>query len=193
MAPSKHKVEQQQLPEASFWPKHATPEGRFTDSLSKKKNKLFINMFSGSLERPGCWMHPAYDDAYVLIMGTALKIAETCTVGLLHVIVFVMTHIGWYTVRVLICHRTTIEQESIFSHPDQKFGQHDRYTDIHQVRSAQWEEVCRNLLFVYAILGCDTTSRLSAFGKAIGLAKLIKNRRLPNRQRFSTLGVAPSR
>ena len=49
------------------------------DFLSNKKNKQhFIYMFSGYLERSGCQVHHAYGDVDVLIVSTALKVAETC-------------------------------------------------------------------------------------------------------------------
>ena len=42
--------------------------------------------------------------------------------------------------------------------------------DISEVRGQLGEQVCRDILFVHAILGCDTTSRLFGFGKATALS-----------------------
>jgi hypothetical protein len=45
--------------------------------------------------------------------------------------------------------------------------------DIQKAQSELGDQVCRDLLFVHAMLGCDATSRLFGFGKAVGL-KLIQ-------------------
>ena len=41
-----------------------------------------------------------------------------------------------------------------------------------KVKDQLGEEVCRDLLFLHAITGCDTTSRLYGVGKATALKKL---------------------
>ena len=46
--------------------------------------------------------------------------------------------------------------------------------DIGEVRGKLGEEVCRNLLFVHAILGYDKTSRLFGFGKATAFSLIQK-------------------
>ena len=45
---------------------------------------------------------------------------------------------------------------------------------MNAVRGILGEMVCKNILFVHAFLGCDTTSRVFGVGKAAGL-KLIKD------------------
>ena len=37
------------------------------------------------------------------------------------------------------------------------------------------QDVCNNILFIHAILGCDTTSRLHGIGKGTSLKKFCEN------------------
>ena len=50
-----------------------------------------------------------------------------------------------------------------------------RLMDIAHVCSQLGEQVCRNILFIHAIIGCDTTSRLFGFGKTASLTLLQKD------------------
>ena len=49
----------------------------------------------------------------------------------------------------------------------------DRCIGVSSIRNKLGENICGNILFVHAFLGCDTTSRLFGIGKAAGL-KLVK-------------------
>ena len=44
-------------------------------------------------------------------------------------------------------------------------GQHKRWLPIHEYAKCLGEEICRVLLFWYAITGCDTVSAFSCRGK----------------------------
>ena len=44
--------------------------------------------------------------------------------------------------------------------------------DIKKTVSAPGPEICSSILFVHAVLGCDTTSRLFAIGKGAALKKI---------------------
>jgi hypothetical protein len=97
----------------------------------------------------------------------ALKVAETCDT----VVVADDTDL-----MILLCHHAISNHKKLYFHPEAKSGQQQPYMDnmdIHKARSELGDQVCRDLLFVHAILGCDTTSRLFGFGKAVGL-KLIQ-------------------
>mgnify|MGYP000119659721 CR=1 FL=1 len=45
--------------------------------------------------------------------------------------------------------------------------------DTHKLQKHLGADVCQNILFIHAILGCDTTSKVYGFGKCVGL-KLFK-------------------
>ena len=135
------------------------------DILASKTNKQkFINMLSSSLEKSGCEVHQADGDADIVIVAHALKSAETCDT----IVVGDDTDL-----MILLCHHATSNHKKLYFHPEAKSGQQRRYMDIHKARSELGDQVCRDLLFVHAMLGCDTTSRLFGFGKAVGL-KLIQ-------------------
>ena len=46
---------------------------------------------------------------------------------------------------------------------------------VKAAQSSLGKNVCDNILFVHAILGCDTTSRLYGVGKATGLKLITDN------------------
>lgn len=136
--------------------------------LTNKRNKQhFINMLSSYLEKSGCEIRHADGDADVLIVSTALKAAETCDTILTGDDTDLM---------ILLCHHANSNHKKIFFHPEPKSGQNERYMDIHQAQSVVGDELCQSILFAHAILGCDTTSRVFGFGKAVGLKLLQKNK-----------------
>ena len=120
--------------------------------------QIFVNLFGAHLERANCKVHHARDDADLVIVTTTLQVSQTNDTVL----------VGDDTdlIVLLLYHSTADCPNKIFFKPEPKGGCPVRYMDIAEVRGNLGEEICRNLLFVRAILGCDTTSRMFGFGKA---------------------------
>jgi len=120
--------------------------------LSNKENKQrFINLLGKHLEMAGCDVHHAKGDADLLIVKTALVVAKkgwTILVG------------SDTDLLVLLIHYTTKKHKNIYFQPQAKAGSPIRYLDIKKLQKTLGEKVCRNILFLHAVLGCDTTSRL---------------------------------
>ena len=131
--------------------------------LSNKDNKQrFIKLLSKHLEHVGCETHHAKGDADVIIVQTAVQSAssrQTILVG------------DDTDLIVLLCFHTTDDICDIFFRPELKTGtkKNPRCWNIKHVQNVLGEDVCQNLLFTHAILGCDTTSRLFGLGKGLAL------------------------
>ncbi|KAJ8031936.1 hypothetical protein HOLleu_25305 [Holothuria leucospilota] len=72
---------------------------------------------------------------------------------------------------VLLCFHTTEDSLDIFFIPEGKTGtkKQSRCWNIKHVQKVLGEDVCQNILFTHAILGCDRTSRLYRLGKGLSL------------------------
>ena len=57
----------------------------------------------------------------------------------------------------------------IYFHPSPKSHRETVYWDIHMLQKHLGSDVCQNILFILANLGCDTTSKLYEYGKGVGL------------------------
>ena len=136
--------------------------------LSNKDNKQrFIKLLSDRLEEVGCTTHHADGDADVLIVQTAVQSADrrkTILVG------------DDTDLLVLLCFLVKHGSHEIFFRPELKAGakKNSRCWNIKQVQGVLRRSTCNNLLFVHAILGCDTTSRVFSIGKGLAL-KLIRS------------------
>jgi hypothetical protein len=72
---------------------------------------------------------------------------------------------------LLICH-TNLESYDLFFQPEpKKSTTNPRVWSIKAVTHNLGFSVCTHILFMYAILGCDTTSRLYGIGKGAALKK----------------------
>ena len=102
-----------------------------------------------------------YGDADFVIVSVALQFAETSeTIVVGYASDFCIIMQALFT----IC-STSIQR--------QRQGNSRGTWIIHRAKAKLREQVCQHLLFVHTILGCDTTSRLFGFRKAI-LLKLIQ-------------------
>jgi len=61
---------------------------------------------------------------------------------------------------VLLLYHAWVELNDIFFHPEPKKGALMKSLSVKAAWSSLGKNVCDNILFVHAILGCDTTSRL---------------------------------
>ena len=118
----------------------------------------FITFLGNELEKRGCNVHHSNADADTLIVTTTLKSAETKPTVLVgddtDLLVLLLAHVD-------TCH------EPVFFAPEPKKRQkkQSRIWDIHFLKHKLGNVLCRRLLFVHAISGCDTTSRLFGLAK----------------------------
>lgn len=71
---------------------------------------------------------------------------------------------------VLLCHHIKPDSLPLFM-VSQKLNMKHPIWNIGEMSSQLGEECCRCLPFMYALCGCDTTSRLSNIGKRVVLKK----------------------
>ena len=135
--------------------------------LTNKENKQrFIVFLSEKLERAGCTVHHARHDADVLIVQTAIAYArmkDTVLVG------------DDTDLLVRLLHYADLNAHELFFAPEPKqTTKAVRIWCIKQTKELLGPKVCDHLLFIHAILGCDTTSHLFGIGKGLALKK-VKN------------------
>ena len=135
------------------------------DFLNNTTNKQrFINLLAAKLKREGCSIHHAVSDADVLIVQTAVESAS-------HMNTIV---IGDDTdLLILLCYHADLNSHDLFMIPEPKRNsKKNRTWNIKQIKHKLGGVVCTNLLFVHAILGCNTTSRVFGLGKGAALRKV---------------------
>ena len=135
------------------------------DFLNNKANKQrFIHYLSDKLERAGCSIDQATHDADVLIVQTAVASAQTKDTVL----------IGDDTdLLILLLHHVKMDAHELFMAPEPKQStKRKRVWCIKQSRELLGPKLCDHLLFVHAIAGCDTTSRLFGLGKGVAVKKI---------------------
>ena len=146
----------------------------FTDEmkLSQKKDEFlsnshnkqrFVNLLGEYLQRHGCVVHHARGDADLLIVTTAVQCAKLTTTVL----------VGDDTdLIVLLCFYVDMEAHDLFMYSQSKSSSHiSRVWNIKSVREKLGCNVCEAILFIHAVGGCDTTSRLYGIGKGTPLKK----------------------
>ena len=132
--------------------------------LANKTNKQkFINMLGDQLENSKCKVHHASGDADLLIVQKAVESAAMVNTVL----------VGDDTnLLILLCYHTSLDSHSILFRPEpKKTTKTPRLLDIKAVKKQLSPEVCSHILFLHAVLGCDTTSHLYGIGKGTSLKK----------------------
>ena len=126
--------------------------------LANPKNKQpFINMLSRFLQEENCPTYHAEGDADVLIVKTAVESARERNTVL----------VGDDTdLLVLLCFYTRSDSFDLYFKPEPKANSRRRVWNMKKVKEQLGDDVCHDLLFLHAILGCDTTSRVHGIGKA---------------------------
>ena len=116
----------------------------------------------------GCTTINAKEDADVLIVQTALELANTCDVVLIGEDTYLL---------VLLCYHADIHSNRIYlkSESKQAVARKIRVWDITKTKIVLGEEICRLLPALHAMTGCDTTSRLFGIGKGAALKMLISS------------------
>ena len=135
------------------------------DFLSNKENKQrFLGLLGEHRAMRGCEIAHATVDADVPIVQAAVTVPDTGEAVL----------VGDDTdLLVLMIHLADGNKHNIDIRPEPKKRGALRCIGVSAIRNKLGENICRNILFVHAFLGCDTTSRLFGIGKAAGL-KLVK-------------------
>jgi len=137
--------------------------------LSNPINKqLFINLLSSQLRDSGYNTLHASGDADLQIVTAAVTLSQSSPTIL----------VGDDTdLLILLCYHAKDALHDIFFKPESKSGskKSGRIWNIKKVRGSLGEAVCDNILFLHAILGCDTTSRVHGLGKGIALKRFQKD------------------
>ena len=103
-------------------------------------------------------------DSDVSIVQAAVTVSDSCEAVL----------VGDDTdLLVLLIHLADGNKHNIYFRPEPRKGGALRCIGVSSIRNKLGENICVNVLFINAFLGCDTTSRLHGIGKAAGL-KLVK-------------------
>ena len=142
--------------------------GKKQDFLSNKKNKQnFIMLLAEHLRQYGCPTEHAPADADLLIVQTAISIAEKTS----SLTVLVADDTG---ILVLLCFHSSTTIQNLFLRPEPRHGvkKEPRCWDVLVLIFTLGPQVCNNMLFVHAFLGCDTTSHIHSFGKGVALRLL---------------------
>jgi len=139
--------------------------GKREDFLSNKENKhRFIGLLRDHLERQGCLTEQATADADLLIVQTAVTASE-CTPS-------PTVLVGDDTdLLVLLCFHSKSTTANLYFRPEPKHGAKHlpKCWSIALLRTALGPEVYNNVLFMHAVLGCDTTSGIYGIGKKAAL------------------------
>ena len=104
-------------------------------------------------------------DADLLIVETAIESAETDQTVL----------IGEDT--DLLCHYASTEAHDIYFKSDQRRTAKTaaKVWSVKETKLKLGSELCNHILFIHAILGCDTTSSVYGLGKGLALKKYLKD------------------
>ena len=104
--------------------------------------------------------HHAHGFADLLIVKTAIESAQTKTTVL----------VGDDTdLVVLLCYHIPEDGHDLYFRPEPKANARGaRVWHVRKVKEQLGTDLYKNLLFLHAVSGCDTTSRLYGVGKAIG-------------------------
>ena len=132
--------------------------------LANKENKQrFINMLSTKLAEKSCTTYHASGDADLLIVQKSVESASAVNTVL----------IGDDTdLLILLIYHASLDSCSLFLKPEpKKSTKNSRIWNIHAVKKQLGPDTCSSILFLHAILGCDTTSQPYGIGKGNSLKK----------------------
>ena len=133
------------------------------DATNKQR---FIALLGEQLSKNNCTVYYAKSDADFIIVQKAVETAENSNT----VIVGDDTDL-----LVLLIYHTKLNHNEIFFIPEPKKNSKCRIWNVKQVKTELGSFVCKHILFLHAMLGCDTTSRLFRIGKGTILKKFKAN------------------
>ena len=132
--------------------------------LSSKVNKSrFVEQLAELLSRKGISVLKASGDADLLIVKTGIKLSLMRTT----IVIADDTDI-----LVLLLHYCTASVFPLFMKSEPKKGKGGKLWDIKFIRESLGNEICDNILFGHAFVGCDTTSKPFGIGKTVTLKLL---------------------
>lgn len=119
------------------------------------------------LETAGCATDHAKGGADVLIVQTTIESVKSKDTVL----------IGDDTdLLVLLIHYADMDAHKVIFAPEPKANsKKNKIWDIQKTKLALGVYVCSCILFVHAVLGCDTASRVFGFGKGLALKNILAN------------------
>ena len=119
--------------------------------LNQQNKQKFIYLMDAHLHASGIETLHAPADADFLIVNTAVRMASEYNTIV----------IGEDTdLLVLLCYHADIVNNQLFLQ-----GRNGKFVNIPAVQDSLGKEICSNLLFIHAVLGCDTVSKPSGLGK----------------------------
>lgn len=132
--------------------------------LSNRQNKQrFIFMSSEELQNKNCETHHASGDADPLIVQKAVQSADITNTVLVG---------DDADLLVLLCYHVSLESHDLFFCPEPKKNtMKHRVWNIKATKKMLGTDICKHILFLQAVLGYDTTSRLHGIGKGASLKK----------------------
>ena len=136
--------------------------------LANKSNKQsFINMLSRYLQQVNCQVYHSTENADLLTLNKAVERSRTMDTVL----------VGDDTDLLnLLCNHADLDLFDLFFQPEPKANSTKcRSWEIKSVNEKLGQEICPHILFIHAISGCDTTSRLYGIGKGLSLKKLVSD------------------
>ena len=86
---------------------------------------------------------------------------------------------------VLLCYYYSVTSCDLVFKPEPKANARRRVWAMKRVKTKLGEDVCANIFFIHALLGCDTNSRIFGNGKGAALKKF------PNSSTAHTSGSKP--
>ena len=130
-----------------------------THSTNKQR---FIDFLGKVLRLSGCQVFHSKLDADLFIVLKAVESAKTMKTVL----------VGDDTdLLVLLLYHAELQSFDLYFAPEPKKNSKCRTWDIKKVKAKLGSLICSHILFLHAMLGCDTTSRLYNIGKATILKK----------------------
>ena len=79
---------------------------------------------------------------------------------------------------ILLCYHAELDVLDLFFQPESNANSKRRFWNIKSVKEKLGQEICRHILFIHAISGCDTTSGLYSICKDLPLKKFLSDTHL---------------
>ena len=121
-------------------------------------------MLAEKLSSCGFFAHHAHADADLLIVRTALECAQSRSTVVIGDDIDLL---------ILLCYHNDLQSPfSVNLKPQPKKESNKlRIWNIKCTQEKLGIDICRNILVVHAILGCDTTARIFGLGKGMALKR----------------------
>ena len=128
-------------------------------TVTKKKDQFLANRQN----KKNCETRHASGDADLLIVQKAVQSATCCNT----------VPVGDDTdILVLICYHASLASHDLFFCTETKTNtKQPRIWYIKAVKQLLGPDICQDIIFLHAVLGCDTTSRLHGTEKGASLKK----------------------